>query len=137
MNIGELARRTGVSIRSLRYYEAKQLLSPQRGENGYRSYDTAAIERVKMIQFYLNLGLTTSEIFTITAGCDPDEVQSLCDEQDITSYLASCPKEVDLYKEKLAEIEAQIAALERARMYLKQRLALVASENDAEESFEL
>jgi MerR-like DNA binding protein len=35
MNIGDLARRTGVSIRSLRYHEEKQLLSPQRGENGY------------------------------------------------------------------------------------------------------
>ncbi|MBO0782775.1 MAG: MerR family DNA-binding transcriptional regulator, partial [Ktedonobacteraceae bacterium] len=42
MNIGELARQTGVSIRSLRYYETKQLLSSQREENGYRSYESTA-----------------------------------------------------------------------------------------------
>jgi MerR family Zn(II)-responsive transcriptional regulator of zntA len=65
MNIGELASQTGISIRSLRYYETKQLLSSQRGENGYRSYESTAIERVRTIQFYLNLGLTTSEIFDV------------------------------------------------------------------------
>ncbi len=119
MNIGELARQTGASIRSLRYYEAKQLLSSQRGENGYRSYDRTAIERVRSIQFYLSLGLTTREIFAIVEGCETDDTAMPCDEMD----LGSCPEELELYKEKLAQIELQIASLERARAYLKQRLA--------------
>lgn len=38
MLIGELSRRTGVSARSLRYYEAQGLLSAGRGANGYRDY---------------------------------------------------------------------------------------------------
>ena len=118
MNIGELARQTGVSIRSLRYYEAKQLLSPQRGENGYRAYDQMAIERVRMIQFYLGLGLSTNEIFDVVFCSKPDDVATLCD----GSGLSSCPEEMDFYQEKLAEIEAQIAALEKAKTYLKQRL---------------
>lgn len=119
MNIGELARRTGASIRSLRYYEAKQLLSSQRGDNGYRFYGETAVERVKAIQFYLHLGLTTNEIFNIAEGCDTDDVEALCDGTD----LAVCPAELELYKEKLAQVEAQIASLEKVRIYLTQCLA--------------
>ncbi len=39
MRISEVSRRTGVSIRSLRYYEQKQLLCARRLENGYRDLD--------------------------------------------------------------------------------------------------
>ncbi|GHO56625.1 MerR family transcriptional regulator [Ktedonobacter robiniae] len=118
MNIGELARQTGVSIRSLRYYETKQLLSSQRGENGYRSYDSTAIERVRTIQFYLDLGLTTKEIFDVVFCRNPEEGEVLC-EETVSSH---CPNEVGFYQEKLAEIESQIASLEKAKKYLEQRL---------------
>ena len=127
MNIGELARQTGVSIRSLRYYETKQLLSSQRGENGYRSYDPTAIERVRMIQFYLSLGLSTNEIFDVVFCSKPDDVAFLCDGTD----LSSCPDERDFYQEKLAEIEAHIASLEKAKTYLKQRLTRWYAEKNA------
>lgn len=116
MNIGELARQTGVSIRSLRYYETKQLLSSQRGENGYRIYGQTAIERVRMIQFYLSLGLSTNEIFDVVFCSNPDDVASLCD------GAGQCPGERNFYQEKLAEIEKQIASLEKAKTYIKQRL---------------
>jgi MerR family transcriptional regulator, Zn(II)-responsive regulator of zntA len=118
MNIGELARQTGVSIRSLRYYETKRLLSSQRGENGYRTYEQAAIERVRMIQSYLSLGLSTKEILDVVFCSRPDEVASLCDGMS----LSPCPGEMDFYQEKLAEIEAQIAALEKAKSHIEQRL---------------
>jgi MerR family transcriptional regulator, Zn(II)-responsive regulator of zntA len=118
MNIGELARQTGVSIRSLRYYETKQLLSSQRGENGYRTYDQTAIERVRMVQFYLGLGLSTNEIFDVVFCSKSDAVASLCD----GTGLSACPEEMDFYQEKLAELEAQIASLEKAKAYLKQRV---------------
>jgi len=127
MNIGELARQTGVSIRSLRYYETKQLLSSQREENGYRSYDPTAIERVRMIQFYLSLGLSTNEIFDVVFCSKPDDIASLCDGTD----LSSCPEERDFYQEKLAEIETQIASLEKAKTYLKQRLTRWHAEKNA------
>jgi DNA-binding transcriptional MerR regulator len=118
MNIGELARQTGVSIRSLRYYETKQLLSSRRAENGYRTYDQSAIERVRMIQFYLSLGLSTNEILDVVFCSRPDDVAALCD----GGGLSSCPEDFDFYHEKLAEIEAQIAALEQAKIYLEQSL---------------
>ncbi|GCE50857.1 DNA-binding transcriptional MerR regulator [Thermosporothrix hazakensis] len=119
MNIGELSRRTGVSIRSLRYYETKHLLSPQRRENGYRFYDESAVERVKAIQFYLKLGLTTTEIAAALGDCDLD-MSSFSPE---SNYLYECPEELALYRKRLAEVEEQIEALERVRMYLKRSLS--------------
>jgi len=62
MRISEVSRRTGVSIRSLRYYEQKRLLCARRLENGYRDLDEETVERVHTIQMYLGLGLTTEQI---------------------------------------------------------------------------
>lgn len=62
MKIGEIAALTGVSIRSLRYYDKLGLLTPVRRENGYREYSPLAEEQVRTIQLYLNLGLSTEQI---------------------------------------------------------------------------
>src|SRR5205814_5796003 len=73
MRISEVSRRTGVSIRSLRYYEQKRLLCARRLENGYRDLDEEAVKRVQTIQMYLGLGLTTEQIEEILqcAGGSP------------------------------------------------------------------
>ena len=97
------------------------MLSSQRGENGYRSYDSTAIERVRTIQFYLGLGLTTNEIFDVVFCRKPEEDEAFCDETESSH----CPNEVGFYQEKLAEIERQITSLEKAKMYIKQRLEQV------------
>ena len=66
MHISELSRKTGVSLRSLRYYEEKELLSPDRQNNGYREYRETDIERVRLIQMYFSLGLTVKEIMSFS-----------------------------------------------------------------------
>jgi MerR family transcriptional regulator, Zn(II)-responsive regulator of zntA len=123
MKISELANRTNTSIRSLRYYETKHLLSSHRQENGYRSFDRMAIEQVRNIQFYLRLGLTAHQIFHIVSCGRPDSSPSPFDEREYPR----CPEAIALYKEKLAEIEEQIATLEQAKAYLRQRLAFFMS----------
>ncbi|MFI6810939.1 MerR family transcriptional regulator [Nonomuraea sp. NPDC050328] len=62
MRIGELARRTGVPTRMLRYYEEQDLLHPERAGNGYRSYDEESVDRVRQIRGLLDAGLTTEII---------------------------------------------------------------------------
>jgi len=52
MRIGELSRRTGVSRRMLRYYEAEGLLKPKRTSSGYRDYapnEEQTVERIKLL----------------------------------------------------------------------------------------
>jgi DNA-binding transcriptional MerR regulator len=59
MRIGELAGRTGVSARLLRYYEEQGLLTPGRGANGYREYTEAHVDVVQQIKGLLDAGLPT------------------------------------------------------------------------------
>ncbi|TFI43663.1 MerR family transcriptional regulator [Rhodococcus sp. 1R11] len=62
MLIGELAKRTGVSARSLRHYEQRHLLVPRRDSNGYRHYDESAVGVVEQIHILISAGLTTEVI---------------------------------------------------------------------------
>lgn len=62
MLIGELSRLTGVSARSLRYYEAQGLLEAGRGPNGYRHYAEDALVGVRQVRALLEAGLTTEVI---------------------------------------------------------------------------
>ncbi|KWH36392.1 MerR family transcriptional regulator [Burkholderia stagnalis] len=59
MKIGELAARTGMTTSAIRFYEQSGLLPPAgRGQNGYRIYDEAAAERLRMIQLAQRLGFS-------------------------------------------------------------------------------
>ncbi|WP_251093669.1 MerR family transcriptional regulator [Streptomyces sp. Caat 7-52] len=62
MKIGELARRTGVSERSLRYYETQGLLASDRTPGGHRDYPEAAVDRVIRIQELYAAGLHSEKI---------------------------------------------------------------------------
>lgn len=62
LRIGELARLTDVSVDTLRHYERKGLLKPQRLSNGYRVYPAHAVERVQLVQCALVLGFTLDEL---------------------------------------------------------------------------
>ncbi len=53
MRIGELARRSGTSARSIRYYEQQGLMVARRRPNGYRDYDERSVATVRRIQVLL------------------------------------------------------------------------------------
>src|SRR5919198_6310961 len=63
MRIGEVARRAGVNVETLRYYERRGLLAePPRGPNGHRSYDEEPVRFVRAIKEAQSLGFTLGEI---------------------------------------------------------------------------
>src|SRR5438067_12427497 len=101
MRISEVSRRTGVSIRSLRYYDQKRLLCARRLENGYRDLDEGAIERVQTIQMYLGLGLTTEQI---------EELLACTQISSFPHPLPVCEEELlALYQDKHQDVEHQMA----------------------------
>ncbi len=105
MQIGELSAKTGVSIRSLRYYEERKLLTSVRGSNGYREYSPLAVEQVQTIRLYLALGLTTEQIASFLHCVLKNEE-------------AFCREVLPVYESKLREIDAQIAELSQIRANL-------------------
>lgn len=62
MRIGELAQRTEVSVRSLRYYEEQGLLASTRSPSGQRTYEESAVDRVLFIRRLYAGGLSSRTI---------------------------------------------------------------------------
>ena len=62
MRIGDLATRTRVSVRALRYYEEQGLLASTRSERGQRLYADTAVNRVRLIQQLYGAGLSSRTI---------------------------------------------------------------------------
>ncbi|WP_231902748.1 MerR family transcriptional regulator [Microbacterium sp. TNHR37B] len=62
LTIGELAARTGASVRSLRYYEQHGLLRPDRTEGGWRFYSANDVQIVAQIQELLRAGFCSTVI---------------------------------------------------------------------------
>ncbi|MET7834787.1 MerR family transcriptional regulator [Micromonospora sediminicola] len=59
MRIGELSARTGVSARSIRYYEQQGLLAAVRNTGGQRVFAESAVERVDLIRRLFDAGLSS------------------------------------------------------------------------------
>jgi DNA-binding transcriptional MerR regulator len=68
LKIGEVAKRSGVGIEALRFYERSGLLGrPARTQSGYRMYDHEVLERLDFIKRAQVLGFTLDEIKQIIA----------------------------------------------------------------------
>ncbi|GII30529.1 MerR family transcriptional regulator [Planotetraspora mira] len=120
MRIGELSRRTGVSARSLRYYEQQGLIHAGRGANGYREYDEAVAVRAANIRDLLDAGLTVEDI--------RDALDKGCLERPLGT-LPRCEGALRTATDRLAVLDGRIATLlevrERlAKQVLRTRAAL-------------
>jgi len=109
--IGELARRTGVSVRSIRHYDEQALLPSTRAANGYRVFAPHAVVRVRQIQRLIAAGFNLAEIRTFPNCMLAVEGAAMCAE--------TAPAQHRL----LAAIETEMAGLERRRARLRALLA--------------
>ena len=99
LKIGDLAKRCGLTVEALRFYEKQQLLQPLgRSESGYRFYDESDVQRLKFILHAKKVGFTLAEIKQLLAlRADKDA--------------RSCGEVKDYTAQKLAEVEARIRDL--------------------------
>ena len=68
MRIGELAQRSGVGSKTIRFYESAGLLPPpQRTPTGYRDFDLLAVSRLSFIKNAQACGLTLAEVRDVIA----------------------------------------------------------------------
>lgn len=83
MTVNEVSKLTGVSIRTLQYYDKINLLKPSRyTESGYRLYDDTALETLQQILLFKELEFPLKEIKEIIS--EPDFDRTLALEQQIT-----------------------------------------------------
>jgi len=111
LKISELSKKTGASIRSIRHYEKKNLITAVRLENGYREFDESAIKRIRIIQLYLGLGLTTEQIEEILK----------CEDNGPEDY-EFCEEMLETYQVKLDQINRQISVLDVVKYRLEKQI---------------
>jgi DNA-binding transcriptional MerR regulator len=106
MRSGELARLTGVSADTLRYYERLGILpTSQRTNGGYRIFSPSAVERVQLAQRALQLGFSLTELSEILRTHDNGGVP--------------CHRVLNLTEEKLRSLGQQIRELRRTQDYMR------------------
>ena len=107
MIIHELAQQTGVSAKTIRYYESIGLLPhPQRAANNYRQYSPDAIERLRFIASARAFGFSLDDVSDILAARDKG--------------IAPCQRVLDTIAQRLTAIDRRIADLLELRDSLQQ-----------------
>lgn len=102
MKIGQLAERTGVSTKTIRYYEDVGVLPLARREsNGYRVYDATAADRIAFVQDAQSAGMSLLEIQMILDLRDHGE--------------STCGHVIATLESHRAEVERQMDDLRRTR----------------------
>jgi len=108
LTIGQLARRAGVAVDTVRYYERNQLLFPAgRMVSGYRRYGDSELKRLRFIRRAKALGFTLADI---------RELLSL-------SAQRSVPKIKRAAEARLADVERRLVELEHIRAALRSMVA--------------
>ncbi len=111
MQIKELAQRTGLLEKTIRYYEEIGVLpAPKRLPNGYRVYDKADVERVNFVAGARRLDLSLDDIAEILAMRDRRE--------------APCRVVLDLIQAKVDEIAHRVIELQRLENELRELYTL-------------
>ncbi|RFU84182.1 MerR family transcriptional regulator [Streptomyces triticagri] len=121
MRIGELAARTGVSVRSLRYYEEQGLLKSTRSPGGQRHYTESHAERVGFIQRLYAAGVSSSTIMELLPCVDSPSLAAT------DASLQRMALEHERLSEHIAELmrtrEAMEAVIATARAHREIQLA--------------
>lgn len=116
MRIGNLATASGLTTKTIRFYEQAGLLSePPRTASGYRDYTGDAANRLAFIRDAQGAGLTLAEIRSVLALRDSGE--------------SPCEHVTGLINQHLADIEQRLAELRKTRSTLRD-LAQRAAQTD-------
>ncbi len=115
MNIHEIARAAGISVRTLHHYDAIGLLRPNdRLDNGYRSYAREDAERLQQILFYRELGFSLAAIRSMLSAPDFDRAAALRAQAEEMERLAGRYRRLaKLARETLTHLEGGIAMSEK------------------------
>jgi len=106
-SIGELSREFGVTLRALRFYENKGLISPQR-EGMNRLYSEGDRTRLALILKGKKLGFTLGEIRQMIAA-----EEGHADAKTLGLSREKCREQIELLKKQKAEIEEGLSELSR------------------------
>jgi DNA-binding transcriptional MerR regulator len=119
MQIGEIAERTGLSLRTIRYYEEVGLAVPSaRSQGGFRLYAEPDIVRLEMIKRMKPLGFPLEEMRDLLAILDP-----LPDQDPIEDAVGRLAEFSETAEQRCEELRAKLHVAEEFATLLRGHLA--------------
>lgn len=110
-SIGQVAEITGLSTKTLRFYEENEIIeSASRKENGYRYFSEENLDEIKLIKYAKDLGLPLSEIKKLMIGCTGGDCKQTkaYNEKVIGDYvvlLTERIKQMEILRKRLREVQ--------------------------------
>lgn len=105
MRIGEVAKRSGIGIETIRYYERQGLLlESERRPSGYRQFDESTVERLGYIRQAKELGFTLAEIRELL---------------ELSFTQSNCSHIHQRAEDKISDIETKIRSLQQMKRALR------------------
>lgn len=109
LKIGELAKRTGKTVRALHFYEEKGILSPaSRSDGGFRLYSLESARRVELIDKLQSIGMTLPEIQSALSRFENSETGRSA-AQSFRMELIRRRKELDEEIDKLTRLRREFS----------------------------
>ena len=115
MTIGEVAERSGLPAKTIRYYEEIGLIRPRRDTNGYRAFAAADLHRLTFLGRARSLGFSIEDCRTLLSLYD-DPTRAAADVRQVA-------------QDHLAQIDTRIAALKGMRATLSDLVASCAGDS--------
>jgi len=120
MKIGELSKKSGCSIQTIRFYEREKLIRPcQRTDSNYRLYDASSLSRLRFIRQCRSLDLTLAEITQLLETKESPET--------------SCTSINNLINDHMEEVSQKIAELNELKATLAQMVEACSDNNKVKE----
>lgn len=111
MNISDVAKKTGLTSKAIRFYEEKGLVTaPMRSDNGYRSYAPRHIEELTLLRQARQVGFTLDECQELVALFNNPQRHSA----DVKARTLQKAQEIALHIEELKTMHERLLALAEA-----------------------
>ena len=124
VQIGEVAGRLGLSLRTLRYWDEVGLAVPSaRSEGGFRLYSEADIERLAVIKDMKPLGLTLEEMGELVELLDRSVEPAVLSVDDLATVVYCLRGYADRTDEAIEKLGRRLAEAHELKQTLRQRIA--------------
>lgn len=112
MNVSELARRTGLTAKAVRFYETEGIVPPApRAANGYREYDDEDVCRMRLISTLRGMGLALADSGRLAELCVSDQCDVM--ETQLIDLVRARREEISVRQSELEHLESELSALEQ------------------------
>jgi MerR family copper efflux transcriptional regulator len=123
LQIGEVAERVGLSLRTVRYYEEVGLVTPaSRSEGGFRLYSAADVERLQLLKRMKPLGLSLEEMRELADLIEHSDSPSTLRKGELRRLVDSLGSYADRADAAIEKLERELAEARQLRLRIGERL---------------